>query len=85
MGRRIFNREFKLEAVNLVRERGVTIAQAVRDLDVHQNVLRKWIGDWRSIRRMPFPAMADEARTAGDRTCFAARSRSSRRSATSLP
>ena len=43
MGRRVFSREFKLEAVKLVRERGVTIAQAARDLEVHENVLRKWI------------------------------------------
>jgi transposase len=31
MGKRTFTREFKLEAVKLVRERGVTIAQASRD------------------------------------------------------
>ena len=29
MERRRFGREFKLEAVKLVRERGVTVAQAV--------------------------------------------------------
>jgi transposase len=43
MQRRKFSREFKLEAVRLVRERGVTAAQAARDLDVHENVLRKWV------------------------------------------
>ena len=37
MGRRCFSREFKLEAVRLVRERGVSVAQAARDLDLHQN------------------------------------------------
>jgi transposase len=41
--RRRFSREFKLEAVNLVRDRGVAVAQAARDLDVHENVLRKWV------------------------------------------
>ena len=41
MQRRKFSREFKLEAVRMVRERGVTIAQASRDLDVHANVPRK--------------------------------------------
>jgi transposase len=41
--RRQFSREFKLEAVRLVNDRGVTVAQAARDLDVHENVLRKWI------------------------------------------
>ena len=39
MQRRKFSREFKVEAVKLVRERGVSAAQAGRDLDVHENVL----------------------------------------------
>ena len=41
--RRQFGREFKLEAVKLVKERGVSVAQAARDLDVHENVLRNWV------------------------------------------
>ena len=36
MQRRRFSREFKIEAVKLVRERGVSVAQAGRDLDVHE-------------------------------------------------
>ncbi len=43
MQRRKFSREFKIEAVRLVRERGVSVAQASRDIDVHENVLRKWV------------------------------------------
>lgn len=35
MQRRKFSREFKLEAVRLVRERGVSGAQASGDLDIH--------------------------------------------------
>ncbi len=38
MQRRKFSREFKLEAVKLVRERGVSVSQAARDLDLHENV-----------------------------------------------
>ena len=38
---RSFSREFKVEAVRLVRERSVSVAQASRDLDVHENLLRK--------------------------------------------
>ena len=45
MQRRKFSREFKLEAIKLVRDRGVTMAQAARDLDLHINVLRKWVSD----------------------------------------
>ena len=43
MQRRKFSREFKLEAVRLVKDRGVSVAQAARDLDLHENVLRKWV------------------------------------------
>ena len=43
MERRKFTREFKLEAVKLVSERVVAVAQAARDLDLHVNVLRKWV------------------------------------------
>lgn len=45
MQRRKFSREFKLEAVKLVRDRGVTMAQAARDLGLHINALRKWVSD----------------------------------------
>lgn len=55
MQRRIFSREYKLEAVKLVRERGVTIAQAARDLDVHENVLRKWVREYGDDPSQSFP------------------------------
>jgi len=43
MQRRKFSREFKFEAVKLVRERGVTAVHSARDLDLHVNVLRKLV------------------------------------------
>ena len=55
MQRRRFSREFKLEAVKLVRERGVSAAQAARDLDVHENVLRKWFKEFGSDPVLAFP------------------------------
>jgi transposase len=55
MQRRKFSREFKLEAVRLVKERGVAVAQASRDLDLHENVLRKWIPDLAADPRHAFP------------------------------
>lgn len=53
--RRTFSREFKLEAVKLVVERGVSVAQAANDLDIHENVLRKWV---RELRQDPAPFRA---------------------------
>ena len=55
MARRTFNREFNLEAVKLVRDRGVSYAQASRDLGVHVNVLRKWIADFDADPAQAFP------------------------------
>ena len=55
MGRRQFGREFKLEAIRLVRERGVSVAQASRDLDVGENVLRRWIKELTSDPDQAFP------------------------------
>ena len=55
MGRRSFSREFKLEAVGVVRERGVSIAQAALDQDVHQNMLRNWVSDFAADPAQAFP------------------------------
>ena len=55
MARRIFSREFKVEAVRLVQERGVSIAQASRDLDLNDNVLRRWIREMSSDPSQAFP------------------------------
>ncbi len=53
--RRAFTREFKLEAVRLVRDRGVSAAQASRDLGVHANMLRKWVKDFEDDPKQAFP------------------------------
>ena len=43
MERRKFTREFKLEAVRLIKQRGVSYTQASEDLGVHQSQLRSWV------------------------------------------
>ena len=43
MARRRFTPEFKLEAVRLIRECGVSYARASKDLKVHQTQLRNWV------------------------------------------
>lgn len=55
MDRCKFSREFKLEAVKLVRERGVAVAQAARDLALHVNVLRKWVHEQSADPKQAFP------------------------------
>lgn len=41
--RRSFTTEYKAEAVRLVRESGMTVAQAARDLDLTESSLRNWV------------------------------------------
>jgi transposase len=53
--RRRFSREFKVEAVRLVLERGVSAAQAARDLGIHINVLRNWVREQRADPTHAFP------------------------------
>jgi transposase len=55
MGRRQFSREFKLEAVRLVRERRVSVAQASRDLEIGENVLRRWVREFGADPEQAFP------------------------------
>jgi transposase-like protein len=42
VGHGSFTREFKLEAVRLIKDRGVSYVQASQDLSVHPSQLRDW-------------------------------------------
>lgn len=55
MTRRKFSREFKVEAVRLVTDRGVAVAQAARDLDVAESVLRRWMRELTATPATAFP------------------------------
>lgn len=55
MERRKFTREFKLEAVRLIRDRGVSYAQASADLNVHTSQLRSWVHKFSDDPQHAFP------------------------------
>ena len=55
MERRKFSREFKLEAVKLIRNRGVSYAQASQDLGVHPTQLRNWVKAFADDPQDAFP------------------------------
>ena len=55
MERRKFAREFKLEAVRLIKERGVSYAQASQDLGVHTSQLRDWVKKFADDPQHAFP------------------------------
>jgi transposase len=46
--------------VKLVRDRGVTAAQAARDLDLHENVLRKWVKELSADPQQAFPGRGQQ-------------------------
>ena len=55
MERRKFTREFKLEAVRLIKERGVGYTQASQDLSVHESQLRNWVKAFGDDPQQAFP------------------------------
>ena len=55
MERRKFTREFKLEAVRLIKDRGVSYVQASEDLGVHTSQLRDWVKKFSEDPQHAFP------------------------------
>lgn len=55
MARRQYTREFKLEAIRLIKDRGVSVVQAARDLDIGEGVLRRWLREVGGDPQHAFP------------------------------
>lgn len=55
MARRTVTRAFKVEAVKLIQEHGVTVAHASRDLGVQGSVLRRWVQESVADAPQAFP------------------------------
>lgn len=53
--RRSYSREFKQEAVNLVLEGGISVAQAARDLGVPESALWRWKKSYEQDPEGAFP------------------------------
>jgi hypothetical protein len=58
-----YSREFKLEAVKLVKERVIAILHAARDLHLNHNMLRRWLKEHDSDPKHAFPGL--RLRTSG--------------------
>src|SRR5689334_17354561 len=99
MGRRSFSREFKLEAVKLVRVRGVSVTQAGKDLGISQSVLGRWVREASTDPKQAFPGRGqmkpddaevarlkrELAKTKAERDILKKLSASSRRSRHEIP
>lgn len=53
--RRSYSREFKLEAVGLVTEGGLSVAQAARDLGIPESALWRWKKQYEEDPEQAFP------------------------------
>ncbi len=53
--RRKYSPEFKHGAVKLVTEQGYHVSEAARNLDVHVNIVRRWIKECERDKGAAFP------------------------------
>ena len=53
--RRNYTREFKVEAVKLVTEKGYSVAEAARSLDIGETLLRSWKQAFQDHADQAFP------------------------------
>jgi len=53
--RRSYTREFKVEAVKLVTEKGYSVAEAARSLDIGETLLRSWKQAFQDHADQAFP------------------------------
>lgn len=60
MERRKFTRELTIGSVELIQERGVTMAQVARDLGVQGTVLSRWVQESAAMHSRLFRPGADE-------------------------
>jgi transposase len=54
MGSTIIQPRVQLEAVKPVKERGVSVTQAAKDLGLSQSVLGRWVRESAQMRSKPF-------------------------------
>jgi len=53
--RRVFTREFKLGAIRLVTEKGMSVIKAASSLGIREGLLRKWKAKWEAEGEEAFP------------------------------
>jgi transposase len=57
--RRTYTREFKVEAVKLITEKGYSVAEAARSLGLHENLIRSWKQALQDQGQQTFPGQGN--------------------------
>lgn len=55
MGRRVFDRQFKIAAIKLVLDDKIPVAQVAKELSIHKNSLYHWISEYEEYGESAFP------------------------------
>ena len=53
--RRDYTKEFKLEAVHLVTEQGMSVKQVAEDLSINRSNINRWIRQYQQDAQQAFP------------------------------
>jgi len=59
MARRKYTQEYKQEAVLLVKQSGLPIAEIARNLGINYNVLRRWVKEYSEPGKKAFPGQGN--------------------------
>ena len=59
--RRVFTREFKLGAIRLVADKGMSVIKAASSLGIREGLLRKWKAQWEAEGEEAFPGNGSQS------------------------
>ena len=57
--RRIYTKEFKLEAIQLFESQGGNASEIARNLGISPNLLNRWIREYNSDKKHSFPGLGN--------------------------
>lgn len=55
MSRKVYDRQFKIAAVQLVLEENMFVNEVARELSIHSNTLYRWISEYEEYGESAFP------------------------------
>lgn len=55
MGRKVYDRQFKMAAVQLVLEENLFVKEVAKELSIHPNTLYRWVSEYEEYGESAFP------------------------------
>ena len=57
MGRKVYDRQFKMAAVQLVLEENLFVKEVAKELSINPNTLYRWISEYKEYGESAFPGL----------------------------